>query len=682
MLPLVTHYFHSPDAGEDDPMLRSLHETLEAENPGYLDRVTPEDEQKAHEFIKQLGHKPHDVHANTKESIVPKTAPGLMPTPLGGDPNDPQQMLQNQVAPQGNVPAPPGGQQQVSQCPNCGGVLDGTGACPQCGTGAQAQPNGGIPQPMPGGIPQGFSHTDVLAALVDSANHQGPVTPEQIAAVQQLLIQQHRVEEIPNVPLHPENYVREMAEIQNDPNVAPPVSPEEQTQPPPPQMAPPGAMPVPGMGGGEAGGQPMQPMATTAADNIARKCPKCGSHTTGVAPGSEGLQFCHACGNEWSDGNLVEDEEGTTSRVAADNVARECPNCGSHTTGLADSEGNQFCHACGKEWKDDIVKDPSGTTARVAAPHDGVPNPIDTPAADRSDRRNPDAEEDSSLSWKDTDGLPLQPGKEYEMVNPSYELPDMIRIDRVKPDGLDVTLVGTFANDPNAMQAPTEITLEDMKLHGITFTPAISQEDRGNEPPPGTAAPGEPPRPQTTDEHENSFPQQSSIHKAGNDYCPQCGDKAVVSSMNSPVELSNECYKCAHTWTSAYENVISDTNAASRDWINSDSGGDDFFGEMERARAVSASAGMGSRNIQSIAAGDERSQQIKAYLAQEAIERQERTAGRHFTPKEQRELIDEDGVARNSNLLNLQGTHYRTRDDFSGKANGSNVPDDHLALGI
>ena len=35
-----------------------------------------------------------------------------------------------------------------------------------------------------------------------------------------------------------------------------------------------------------------------------------------------------------------------------------------------------------------------------------------------------------------------------------------------------------------------------------------------------------------------------------------------------------------------------------------------------------------------------------------------KTAGQHYTPMEQRELIDEYGQARNADKLSLEGTHY------------------------
>ena len=60
----------------------------------------------------------------------------------------------------------------------------------------------------------------------------------------------------------------------------------------------------------------------------------------------------------------------------------------------------------------------------------------------------------------------------------------------------------------------------------------------------------------------------------------------------------------------------------------------------------------------------------------------QREAGKRFTPKEQRTLIDEDGVARNSDMLDLAGTHYKTRDDFESKTNPERVRDSDLFLGI
>lgn len=643
MLPLVLHYFNSEESGENDPMLKGLHEVLESESPGYLDKVTPEDEEQAKEFVKQMGHK-HEVHAKT--ALVPPMQPGGM-MQEGFQPGQP-------VMP--GVMSPPGGSPTPGHCPNCGGVLTADGSCPQCGAkqnpmGGANMPGGGAPLSGGPSMPMSpmLGHTDVLAALVDSANHQGPVTPEQIAAVQQYLIKHDRVQEVPNVPLEPGNYAREMAEIQQQPNVVPQVQPGEQTQPPAPMGQAPGGMPMPGMGGGESGGQPMQPMAAiTAADNVASRCPKCHSATTGMLMDEEQHQQCHSCGNIWKAEKVVNDKS----------VNKE---------------------------------------THIAHPEDHHVNPIDEPAAEQNKPRDIENEQDSSLSWQDESGQPLQAGQEYEMHNPSYEIPDVVRVERVKPDGLDIKLIGTDQNDPNTLEASHTVTREEMQMQNLTFSPVQQNADQQNpEPPPGQAAPGlpqVPPSGQTTDEIANSFPAHSNVtsnlddiaEPPDVDHCPKCGHRHFESSMSSETTIMNSCYnpKCGHVWEVKDEPMGYEAGVSNRDWLNEDSGpgGDDFFAEMERVRAMSAS-GQASRNLSSIAANDSRLQAVKEHLDHEAVERQEHTAGKKFSPSEQRSLIDEEGTARNADLLNLSGTHYKTRDDYSGKSNGANVPAEHLLLGL
>jgi hypothetical protein len=46
-----------------------------------------------------------------------------------------------------------------------------------------------------------------------------------------------------------------------------------------------------------------------------------------------------------------------------------------------------------------------------------------------------------------------------------------------------------------------------------------------------------------------------------------------------------------------------------------------------------------------------------------------RTAGAKFTPMEEREFVEEQGVARNADKLVLDGTHYESK---------KNVPDAHF----
>jgi hypothetical protein len=108
-------------------------------------------------------------------------------------------------------------------------------------------------------------------------------------------------------------------------------------------------------------------------------------------------------------------------------------------------------------------------------------------------------------------------------------------------------------------------------------------------------------------------------------------------------------------------------------WINEDDGAEDFSPRMREMK------GAQSRDLKSIARKDTRLQAVHSYLDEEKARK---TAGKNFTQREQRELIDEDGVARNSDMLDLDGTHYDQRDFFDPKANSENVPDSHLFLGL
>jgi hypothetical protein len=113
----------------------------------------------------------------------------------------------------------------------------------------------------------------------------------------------------------------------------------------------------------------------------------------------------------------------------------------------------------------------------------------------------------------------------------------------------------------------------------------------------------------------------------------------------------------------------------SRDWLNED--GDEGF-NFDRVVAFEVAKGTRGRNIRDIADKDPRAQAIKERLDANAVER---TAGAKFSPREQKEFIDEDGVARNADRLNLDGTHYVSAFDNS-KANPDKVDDRYLGLGL
>lgn len=705
LMPLIEHYYHSPESGAQDPMIKGLHEMLEAENPGYLDRADP---QIAEQFIQQK-KKPEHVHANVKESIVPPMQqPGLAVQQALLDPSGGNQVQQPLAQ------TPPGGGMQQGHCPNCGGVTTADGSCPQCGAktngAGAAAPAGQVPggPSMPPPMMQSFTHLDLVASLVDSANHQGPVTPEQIAAVQQWLIENGRVDEVPNVPLDPGNpeYAKILAEIQQNPIVPPTVTPEEQTQPPPPQPAP-GAMPMPGMGG-EPGGQPMQPMASHEAGPVTDALVGVGVGAgiplaVGLGSpvndlGESGAEVlrqktrgvlgkCPYCGGAKVDGEHCEGPGCRNNRsfyvsqkTAADNVATRCPVCNSGTTGMVgDEDHHARCHACGNIWKMQTMFDDSGAAgntsiARTADDHVQDANPVNAPAAEQQQPLNQGGDEDSSLTWQDTEGNPIQANQEYTMKNPAYAVPDVVRVDRVKPDGLDVTMIGMY---PNSLQSSVPISKQDMEMQELTFEPLAQDADgRNNEPPPGSQTPGDntvPPSGQTTDERANSeLPTpQSSVQ---DDACPHCGHNEHTSAMINPEATEHNCFRCGHDWVTEDQDGRQVEAGIDLSWLKEDDGAEDFLAHRREGMAAAQSRSIGSIH-------DSRREEIRERLAQNKQERMQREGGKHFTPREQRELIDEDGMARNSDMLNLEGTHYKHSHE-ADQVNSENVPDEHLFMGV
>lgn len=523
--------------------------------------------------------------------------------------------------PQQAVPQPQQQTIHTGTCPYCGGTQTADGSCPQCG----AKVN-----PMGGATPMG--QQPALQPFT-GASHQGPVTDEQKSAVAELLIQENRADEIPVMLQQPWDYAREMAQVANRLNQPPNVDPNDPTPPQPAQeIAPPGAtMPVPNPA------DPTQQMAAA------------------------------------------------VKRIATPHAATpRCPNCNSATTGfIHDGVGSVSgeCHACGNVWKLDNV-----TPAKTAGP-----NTENIPAADHTERNDDYGDTDSSHTWQDTGGHPLVEGGEYQMASPGYAIPDLVRVEKIKPDGIVVSTIGEYSNadpngdDPNSpkLNYKHEISKEEADLQQLTFEPSDGDSDAGE---------------QDLDEYANSNqapvftePQSapspevraSNYEDLPDDMCPRCANEHVSSELSSPTTSFHECYRCGHAWETKEEDFV-DENTANRSWImeSSGPGGDDFFSEMERHKAMREAGNGGSRNLADIARRDTRLQQIHEHLEAEA---QARTAGKKYTPREKRELIDERGNARNADKLDLAGTHYETRYVDRGRgqlADGENAPMEHMFLGL
>jgi len=121
-LPALLHFYHSDESGADDPTIKALIDLLENEHPGTLDTEPTTDD---------LAHLDSLKTSKLSTGVLPITPqPGTQPGQTLPAPGT--QELQNPVAdPQGQV-------NPVSQgsCPNCGArVSPGQGVCPQCGSG-------------------------------------------------------------------------------------------------------------------------------------------------------------------------------------------------------------------------------------------------------------------------------------------------------------------------------------------------------------------------------------------------------------------------------------------------------------------------------------------------------------------------------------------------------------------
>lgn len=578
IMPLLQHYYHSSESGERDPLVKALHETLERENPGYLNHEDDGAQEALHSLFALQQPEPRGIHAGV--NMMPGGVPG---------PGIQQPGVQAPV-------------QQQGTCPNCGGTINADGSCPQCGAGQTMQQTALDPNQLPG--------APTLASR--TAGHQGPVTPEQMAAVIELLNQQGRSGETSNVPLHPEQYAREMAEIQQNPNVAPQVDPSQQQQtPPPPMDGAQGAMPTPDPSQAGPGGQPMQPMSsdrTADANNGVQRCPNCGSSSTRI----EGIG----------------DNSGDESSAYA-----YCPSC-----------GNNF----------DITKSSRSIYADL----------VDMP----------DPRQEPMRVWADNQGNDLVSGQTYELHSPAFPVPDIVRVIG-KPSASKVELqladgIGAQTNHPDFTVSRQEAQLENYEFVPIQMT----ADDRQNTDPdtvPGVS-PDQVPPIQTTDQIPDDGLHTVSAGVQDDDHCRKCASADIDHSLTSPTTSLHQCYRCGHAWETQEEDVQRSAGV-DLSWINDDEDPLDFTPRqtaMERATS-------GSRSLADVAAKDLTYQEIKARL-----DANEKLAGKAFSQSEKKALIDEYGVARNLEDLDLSGTHYTSAADYTGRADADKVRDEDLFLGV
>lgn len=241
-------------------------------------------------------------------------------------------------------------------------------------------------------------------------------------------------------------------------------------------------------------------------------------------------------------------------RYAADNVASKCPKCDSHTTEILNEDGDSHCHACNHFFKtQDVTKNDIQATS--ASTHWNVDEDY-RKVASPDHSHGIDPTQVGGHTWLDEGGSPLKVGQEYEMYSKNYDIPDLVRIEAIKPDSIVYTLTGEFG-----LEHSSELTKEEARLEGETFKP--------------------------TDQGDQGAPDDGSLEQNNDDNTGFTG--TGQRDLTQP------------------DSVVSNYQNPALEWLM---------------------AGV------------------------------EKTAGANFTPMEQRALIEESGMARNSDLLDLVGTHY------------------------
>jgi hypothetical protein len=541
-----------------------------------------------------------------------------------------------------------------AKCHNCGAILPPGGAfmCPNCN----------MPAMGGGAVPPVQQQAQPVHARTA---HQGPHTNEQYAAVAEYLESVGRGDEVPVMLEQPWQYAEEMAMIQRK-GFTPDDEQQQDPMPPQEEAPPEDTMPVPGMS------VPQQQMASAidkyaTPDSYAPRCPKCNSGSTGIL-GEDGTIQCHACGNQWKK-PLVKDL--TTSK-----------------------------------WKIKVLGD-------LHHHHENAPG---VPAADHERPEDLEREQDSSLSWADDSGEPLKVGREYEMHSANYDIPDIVRIEAVKPDSIEYTLTGEYG-----LEGRTEVTREEADIEQLSFSPSGEEYDTDV-----------PPDANTMDDYERNDPSQVSdlsvpairqTKKAEYEENPAYHDD-VGYAFGGGAALDNHreemyerhlmgdhddglghyehCPECEQIAAQAgpvqgkvaYPEPPPDQFGSPQDFGNVHQMGPGTA-HPDVNTPCAQCQGHGCANCQGtgIEPGQAQSPQQggfsdtdplalpggldlhakKAHLewlneeAPDTVpEEWEKTAGKNYTPLEQREFIDEQGQARNQDKLNLAGTHYEEDDEDFG----------------
>ena len=596
LFPKILQFATGEESAAGDPDMEKLHQALEAEKPGYMDGANDDDGHKMIMFV--MKGQPNSGDDSLSDNDAP---------------HDPLSEHQSTTL----VPGLSG------TCPRCGSVIDPSSQhCPQCGMGnpnhQSLNPELAVPQAQAEGFPQAISKT---------AGGQGPNTPQQQALVSELLIQEGRQDEIPNMLMEPHEYADELAQITG--GEEPPSEDIGQEGPPPPAEPPQEGqgMPVPPMSG-----QPMMAAVAKYAGTV-------------------------------------------------DGIAEPCPNCNGHSTGYTDYEdGKLGCKSCGHSW-----------TGPKLIQHDAsaFEDPTDTVEAPSPDQPEEEQDERGSLSWTDESGAPLQVGQTYDMYSENYDIPDPVKIDAVKPDVIEYTILGEYG-----LSHRTEITHDEASIQNISFVPSnVESEPAPEEAGQGAQDPGAMPGMEQSDlsqPHMTMAGKTADFDDINGPYgpnasgpdpdemCPKCGSSLYDEFDYGPNEQERKCQHCHTTWRPHRADPLEQAFQAPS--VEHPLGGEDHLANLSAHEVLTREAGTVDEedhmdpDLQWLKGGGRPTATRAESHVQASQEPQEetgpewlmqgvpRTSGAKMSPWEQRGYIDETGDARNSDKLDLAGTHYEVGD--------------------
>lgn len=638
LLPLVLHYVKSEEAGENDPALVSLHQALDAEAPGYLDKGDDEAAKKFLESIEDTSKE--DEHKSAAAPVLPLQQQTLQ--------QPPQQARPDQNVPLNPTIPPQAQQHQLTQMQQ---------AAEQPGI-QQTGPNGGSANFPPTPDQQGNQLTpeeqEQLRQLLlrqgrTAADHQGPVTKEQQAAVAELLTENGRVGEIPNMIQAPWDYSEELAQVAQRLNTPPNVDPTEETQAPPmpaQEVAPPGdTMPVPNpadptqqnaapqmMASIKKAQLPMEPESFLNPYEHPRiPCP-CGGRSGAACPACHGsgmLDFSHLRGADFADafgengkGWGHDGMEGIKDMGGPRDVATFAEGTGLHWfppieddgyrhqgRATTDSSEPQMRGAStGRNWNQIFAAD--NVAPRCPKCGSGTTGVDDTGGESFHCHA-------CDNTWSEDK---LQPVETKVALRDDVNPINIPAADQASPMHSDQNQDTSFSwqdnsNQPLQAGQTYEMRSEQYSIPDVVKVMAVK---------PDTLVV------QTVGEYENetgaTMPYTHEISREeaqmdGLEFTPKTdGDPAAQTDPGPATAVNTEPQQVPLT---------DERPSVSASWLMDDN--DNF------ANAVTANL--------------------------------EKTAGKKYTPMEQREFIDERGVARNSDKLDLAGTHYERQsrsldDDF------------------